>query len=72
MARGLLSSVFNIPMEKTGQMGIDVFRQLVNEAINMGIFLATGKLELQTAKTKEEIMRLQYDELKRKGILHGK
>lgn len=45
------------------------FNLLINQAINIGAYWATGDLQTRTGKDELDLLKGQYRELKSKGLL---
>jgi len=65
----LVSATFHIEREKVFDLPITEFNTLINQAVNIGGFWGTGHLQMQTESDKMDLLKAQYRELKKKGIL---
>lgn len=50
-------------------MPITQFYKWANQAVNLGAFIGTGKLDYQDPESRQEKMRAQVKELKERGLL---
>ncbi len=62
-------AVFGIPRDEFMDYPITEFQLLCNQAVNISGFWATGDLQTQTQKDEIDLLKAQYKELKRKGLL---
>lgn len=63
---------FNMTMTQVYDLYISEFMMRAEQAINIGSFLASGKLEFQDSRAKRNLLRMQYEALKAKGFFGDK